>query len=138
MTVHSSTIIRTPAKPKDIRSWKFALKLILFICWLPLKIVYSGHIHTLEFWVFGNKQRPTNLKTDIFTWIHIYSYTLNVISEIYLYRSTASGIILQKSAINKIKKFFFKNTFLGVYITLRKNLISLNRVQKLLINTRKV
>ena len=46
----------------------------------------TSHIYTSEFWESGNMQRPNNRKIDIYAYIDIY--ILNVISEIYLYRST--------------------------------------------------
>ena len=60
---------------------------------------WSGtfHIYTLGIWGLGVMQGPNKPKIDIYALIRIY--TLNVISEIYLYRSTRSGICLKNSAL---------------------------------------
>ena len=45
-------------------------------------------MYTSEFWVFGNMQCPNNHKIDIYTYIHIYTYTLlnEFLKFTYVYR----------------------------------------------------
>ena len=54
--IHLSAIIRIAAKREELRTGKFALRLILSICWWVLKMVHVGlqglaatkYIHHLE------------------------------------------------------------------------------------------
>ena len=56
----------------------------------------TSHIYTSRFLGFRNMQSTNNPKINICIYAYIHIYTLNKISDIYLYRSTGSGTSFKK------------------------------------------